>query len=108
MKFVGLTAAAIVVATLANGQKADPPVDPVAMGRTFLAENCASCHAIGREGTSPLEAAPPFRVLHERYPVEFLEEALAEGIVTGHPDMPQFQLEPDMIAAVIGYLQTLE
>jgi hypothetical protein len=34
-------------------------------------------------------------MLEARYPLEALEEALAEGIVTGHPDMPQFALEPD-------------
>jgi hypothetical protein len=32
--------------------------------------------------------APPFRTLHERYPVENLEEPLAEGIISGHPSMP--------------------
>lgn len=107
MKLIGLAIAAVVVATLADGESVAS--DNIAeRGRLFLAENCAMCHAIDREGASPLEAAPPFRVLHERYPVEYLEEALAEGIVTGHPDMPQFVLEPDMISAVVSYLQSLE
>jgi mono/diheme cytochrome c family protein len=47
-------------------------------------------------------------VLHQRYPVETLEEALAEGITTGHPSMPEFRLEPDQINAVISYLKSLE
>ena len=38
--------------------------------------------------------APPFRLLPQRYPVEHLAEALAEGIVTGHPAMPQFKFHP--------------
>jgi hypothetical protein len=40
--------------------------------------------------------------------VETLEEALAEGIVTGHPSMPQFQFEPDQINDFIGFLKSLE
>jgi len=108
MRLVGLTVAAVVVASLASGESAAPSDDAIARGEQFLAENCAGCHAIAREGDSPLADAPPFRLLHELYPVEFLEEALAEGIITGHPDMPQFQLEPDLIAAIIGYLRTLE
>jgi mono/diheme cytochrome c family protein len=40
--------------------------------------------------------------------VELLQEALAEGIVTGHPSMPQFQLDPGQVQDVIAYLKTLE
>ena len=69
---------------------------------------CARCHAIDKVSPSPLRIAPPFRTLHERYPVETLEEALAEGIVTGHPSMPQFQFEPDQINDFIGFLKSLE
>ena len=66
------------------------------------------------ELTAPIEVepsgamAPPFRSLHERYPVENLQESLAEGIVTGHPSMPEFRLDPDQITDVIAYLKTLE
>jgi len=77
-------------------------------GLTFVQTNCSMCHAIGKYDNSPLPMAPPFRTLHERYPVENLQESLAEGIVTGHPTMPQFQLEPDQINDVIAYLKTLE
>jgi cytochrome c len=54
-------------------------------GRAFAQANCARCHAIGPSGESPLPKAPPFRTLHERYPVEDLMESFAEGIRTGHP-----------------------
>ena len=37
-----------------------------------------------------------------------LEEAFAEGIVTGHPTMPEFRLDPGQIADVIAYFKTLE
>ena len=77
-------------------------------GKTFALTNCARCHSIDRVTPSPLKIAPPFRALHKRYPVETLAEALAEGIVTGHPTMPEFRLEPDQIRDLLSYLKTLE
>ncbi len=77
-------------------------------GRIFVQAHCAQCHAVGRVGASPLAIAPPFRDLHRRYPVENLAEALAEGLVTGHPSMPEFRLDPGQVADVIGYLKSLE
>ena len=77
-------------------------------GRVFAQTNCAQCHAIGRVGESPLRVAPPFRTLHTRYPIEHLAEAFAEGIVTGHPSMPQFELDVAQIGDLIAYLKTLE
>jgi mono/diheme cytochrome c family protein len=82
--------------------------DDVARGQALIEENCAGCHAVGKEGASPLPAAPAFRTLGQRYPVANLEEALAEGIMTGHPDMPQFVFEPKEIGAIIDYLQSLQ
>lgn len=80
----------------------------VTKGRKLAAAYCAKCHNIHKIGKSPLAIAPPFRTLHERYPVETLAEALAEGIMTGHPTMPQFTFEPDQIGALIAFLQSLE
>ena len=83
--------------------------DPaVAEGLEIIATYCADCHAIGATGDSPFPPAPPFRELHLRYDVEFLGEALVEGIVTGHPDMPEFEFDPDQAAAIIAYLKSLE
>jgi cytochrome c len=77
-------------------------------GKTFVLTNCARCHSIDRVTQSPLKIAPPFRTLHTRYPIETLGEALAEGITTGHPSMPVFQLDPDQIHDLLSYLKTLE
>jgi hypothetical protein len=59
-------------------------------------------------GESPLRIAPPFRTLHLRYPVEDLAESLAEGIMTAHRAMPQFQLDSGQIVDLIAYLKSLE
>jgi cytochrome c len=77
-------------------------------GLTFAQTNCSQCHAIGRVGDSPLAEAPPFRTLHTRYPIEDLAEALAEGITTGHPSMPQFQLDPAQINDLLAYLNSIQ
>jgi mono/diheme cytochrome c family protein len=77
-------------------------------GESFARQHCSRCHAVGRTGQSPLAIALPFRTLHTRYPVETLGEALAEGIETGHPDMPPFRLDPDQIHDLLSYLKTLE
>ena len=97
--FVG----ALVIATTSQAQ--EPRVQ---RGRTFARTHCASCHAIGNVGESPLRIAPPFRTLHLRYPVEDLAELLAEGIMTAHRDMPQFRLDKGQIADLIAYLKSLE
>ena len=77
-------------------------------GLTFVSANCTPCHAVDKVSPSPLGIAPPFRTLHTKYPVENLAESLAEGIMTGHPTMPQFRLDPGQIGDVIAYLKTLE
>ena len=77
-------------------------------GKTFALNNCARCHSVDKVTPSPLKIAPPFRTLHNRYPIETIAEALAEGIQTGHPTMPEFQLDPDQIHDLLAYLKTLE
>ena len=77
-------------------------------GLLFVQTNCASCHAVRRTDASPFAAAPPLRDLHKRYPVADLAESFSEGIMTGHPTMPQFQLDGAQIGDLIAYLQTLE
>ena len=77
-------------------------------GLNFIRANCARCHAIDKVSPSPLGIAPPFRDLHKRYPVESLQEAFAEGIQTGHQNMPEFRLEADQIGDVMAYFKTLE
>jgi cytochrome c553 len=77
-------------------------------GKNFVRVNCSGCHAIDKVSPSPLNIAPPFRDLHRKYPIESLQESLAEGIYTGHPTMPTFRLDPDQINDVLSYLKSLE
>ena len=77
-------------------------------GLTFVRIHCAQCHSIDKVSPSPLRAAPAFRTLHLKYPIESLQEAFAEGIVTGHPSMPEFRLDPGQVNDVITFFKTLE
>lgn len=81
---------------------------PALRGEVFAETYCSACHAIGRSGASPHLEARPFRELSKLYPVRSLEEALAEGIVVGHPDMPPFQLDPDQINDLIEYIEAIQ
>lgn len=102
----GIVAAFALVAW--SGQVAAQEDDQVKQGRDLVMLYCADCHAVEATGDSPLALAPPFRELHLRYDVEFLSEALVEGIVTAHPEMPEFEFDPDQAAAIVTYLKTLE
>jgi mono/diheme cytochrome c family protein len=77
-------------------------------GQELLATHCSRCHAIAPTGSSPHKEAPPFRTLGQKYPVDWLAEALGEGLSTGHPDMPEFVFEPSEIKAILTYLQSIQ
>ncbi len=76
-------------------------------GQAFALENCGRCHAIGRISASRHKRAPPFRIVARKGNPSDLEEALAEGIVVGHKDMPEFTLTPVQIDDFIAYLKRL-
>lgn len=105
-------ASAYILAMVLIGLCAAPawPADKtqVDKGEVLAKENCSRCHAIGKEGDSPHPPAPPFRTLSKKYPIEDLAESLAEGIVSGHPDMPIFVFGPRDVDAIIDYLQSIQ
>lgn len=79
------------------------------LGRELVEANCARCHAVGAADASPHEAAPPFRKLSERFPIDALEEAFAGGrIYSGHPDMPEFIATSEQLEAIITYIASLQ
>lgn len=94
------------VMSLGAGSKAES--DPVTLGFDLLRANCARCHAIDATSLSAEPKAPPFRDVVRKYDPGALEEALAEGIITGHNTMPELTFEPQQITAIISYLDTLE
>ena len=83
-------------------------VQPIAHGKRLVKENCARCHAVGVDDVSPHANAPTFREIYSYYPIDGLEEGFAEGIVTGHPDMPVFKMQPLQIADIIAYMESLQ
>lgn len=76
-------------------------------GAALAKKNCAACHAVGAKGESRNPKAPPFRELAAKYPLENLQEALAEGILVGHQstEMPEFTLSPRQIDDLIAHIR---
>lgn len=71
-------------------------------GELLLRTNCSSCHATGSRDQSRHATAPPFRTLATRYPIEKLAEGLAEGLSSGHPDIPDFVFEVGDVNAILS------
>lgn len=76
-------------------------------GRAIAQARCSVCHAVSERDASPHRITPPFRELHERFPVEMLEDALRTNVISGHDEMPMFELEPADMRALIGYIDSL-
>ncbi|WP_206455553.1 c-type cytochrome [Aurantimonas marina] len=94
----------MLVPAFASGQQKDE----IAHGLALVEDNCIRCHGIGKADKSSHPDAPEFRTLSERYPIEALGEAFVEGIVTGHPDMPEFMATPVQTAAIIAYIESIQ
>ncbi len=77
-------------------------------GRQLAELHCSRCHAVGNDGASLMEGAPPLRDLKLHYPVEDLAEALAEGMITAHPQMPVFTFSTEEIDDLLAYLNSLD
>ena len=101
-----LAATACGVATASIGLAQTRPT-LASQGRQIVEKYCSRCHAIGRAGESSHAKAPPFRDVVKKYPPQSLAEALAEGIVSGHPEMPEIAFPPGEVDAIVTYLDTL-
>ena len=108
MRLAKIIRSAALILVVASAPALPASAANVEQGRRLASLYCAKCHAIDKVSPSPLVIAPPFRTLHQRYPVESLQEALAEGIVTGHPSMPVFRFEADQINDFLLFLKSLE
>lgn len=101
------TVLACILAVLASAAAAQDE-ESEKRGEALVNAYCARCHAVGRSGESRHPEVPPFRTLGRRYPIESLEEALGEGIVSGHPDMPEFAFSAPDVGAIIAYLKSIQ
>jgi mono/diheme cytochrome c family protein len=99
---------AAAVGVLAAFSQPSYAADGLKQGEALLTRDCARCHAVGPSGSSPRTDAPAFRTLSGRYPIESLEEALGEGIMSGHPDMPEFKYDADDVGVIIDYLKSIQ
>ena len=82
--------------------------EAAARGRALAFCSCASCHAIGRSGASPLLAAPPFRDVVRRRSIESLANSFSEGLVTDHGPMPAYTFRAGEIDDLTAYLERLQ
>jgi cytochrome c len=101
-------ALALMIATAAVAQESQDKSALEHRGQDLLTANCARCHAVGRTGQSTHPEAPAFRTLGSRYPIDALAEALAEGLSSGHPDMPEFRFEIADVNAILAYLNSIQ
>ena len=104
---IARTILAAAVALAAAVQPATAAAD-LKLGETLLARHCGACHAVGKTDDNPQKDAPALRTLGTRYPVESLEEALGEGVMSGHPDMPEYKFDADDVDAIIAYLKSIQ
>jgi mono/diheme cytochrome c family protein len=96
----------LLVMMLVGSVPATAQDDLVERGRIIADTYCGTCHATGATGASTLAAAPPLRSFKTLWPVENLAEALAEGIMVGHPGMPEIAMTPSEIDAFLAYLNS--
>ena len=88
--------------------EAMPANEMIGQGQAIAETLCAGCHAIGLTGESQHAQAMPFREISWHYPIEALAEPFAEGIMVAHPEMPQWQFEPQQIDALLAYQETVQ
>ena len=79
----------------------------VERGRALAARLCAGCHDVQAADAGRHPEAPTFRDIAASGPPEALGEAFAEGVMVGHPDMPEFTLTVDEIDGLVRYLESL-
>jgi mono/diheme cytochrome c family protein len=94
----------------ASGWKGVAAPDPslVRTGQEIAARNCASCHAIGSNTSSPLASAPPLRDVLDGYEDdEVLAYRFIEGMRIGHSEMPLFDFDVRGADALIAYLRSI-
>ncbi|MBX2831246.1 MAG: cytochrome c [Rhodospirillales bacterium] len=84
----------------------------VSRGQSIAEQTCLKCHTKFAGDPLPdptVTSAPALASFGQRWPLENLEEALAEGITVSHDNMtmPEFSFTPESIADLLSYMETL-
>ncbi len=98
---------ALLVNILSSGASAQDTAS-LAAGRRLAATRCGSCHAIDRNDQSPNPRSPRFRDLGAGYRLNGLRQALLDGMIVGHMDMPIVTLTKTEADDLIAYLKALQ
>ncbi|MEH6547358.1 MAG: cytochrome c [Sneathiella sp.] len=77
-------------------------------GKTLVESLCSRCHGTQTDTESPFISAPLLIELANKWPLDSLSEAFAEGITVGHPAMPAFEFTSREIEDLLEYLETLQ
>jgi mono/diheme cytochrome c family protein len=80
----------------------------ITAGRELATARCARCHAVGRTGDSPNPRSPRFRDLGAKFPFDGLREALMQGMIVGHPEMPIQHMTQTESGDLIAYMRALQ
>lgn len=104
-RYASCLAATVIMAAAMPSAEAQQPSG--SRSKAFAQLMCSRCHAVEKRQDSPHRDAPPFAEIAKRYPPEHLAEALAEGIMVGHKDMPVFRMTVDEIEAFLDYLEMM-
>jgi mono/diheme cytochrome c family protein len=104
MRYGSLAAALAILLSDGRAALSSAPQTIEDRGLRIRNRACSRCHGIGRASPSGRPKAPPFREIATCDPLENLAEAFAEGIVSGHPDLPAVSLGPAGIGAIIAVL----
>lgn len=76
-------------------------------GARIATGRCSRCHATGATGDSPQRVAPPFRDLHQDFPIEMLRRAQQTGQISGHDEMPGFDFTVEEMKALLLHIDSL-
>jgi len=96
----------VILRALQTSEAAAQSSSMLERGRAIAARKCAACHAIGRDDERPHAIVTPFRELHTRYPIDMLIDAQETGVISGHDEMPMFELSREDMRALLAYIDS--
>jgi mono/diheme cytochrome c family protein len=100
----GLVFAMVLILAMHSARAAED-VERIEKGDRIAAGFCARCHGIGRSLDSPLDAAPPFRILADD--PALTEQAIRQLLRTSHEAMPDYILSTEERDALAAYIRSL-